>query len=272
MRRILSSSLSSPSPSSSVIAIAALLSIATQYCRYALGQPEDISSDENLFALEDQKDLFSNTLDPLASSSSSSTDIATSGEEEPNSFWAAASSSPSLLQPIDDAYLSADNNNDNNNAVFSSPPADIALLSADYLSSPSFSCLTEDPSFSSDGSLFGRSDDSAVAVQEGEGNNIAAASDFCFQIPDTEGVTPPLTFPNLFDLLQPDNDPNDLLAPPLLTFPKRPFCPGRDPMYLLCCEKGHRFTWDCEKCMYNAVFSFSFPPPNSLLFILSFWF
>ena len=213
---------------SSFAVVLAFLSIATHY-RYALGSAID-SPDGSLFSLEDpqQEDLFSNNNSIFDdSSSSSSTDIANSQQEE--IIWA------SSLQPIDaDLYISAA---DNSNAILpssSSPTSDNSFLSS------ANACLTEGPS-SLSGDLFVRSADGMTVVE--------TPSDFCFQKPDTK-TTPPLTLPNLFDLLQP-GDENDLLAP-FDTFPRRPLCPGRNPMHLLCCardrEKETGFAWNCIKC------------------------
>lgn len=210
--------LSSPS-----LIVIAFLSIATHHCRDALALGSTIDfPDENIFALEDQQqDLFSsNTI--FHDSSSSINDIATSQEEN---IWA------STLQPIDNAdeYVPADGAVSSSSAISD----DSFLSSADYQSS---ACLAEDPS------IFGRSDDNVIA---------ATTPDFCFQKPSPgEENLPPLSFPNPFDLLQPD-DQNDLLAP-FDTFPRRPVCPGLNPMYVLCCKRDREvedgFAWDCEKC------------------------
>ena len=114
------------------------------------------------------------------------------------------------------------------NALFSPPPPD--LLSADQASA----CLTGDSS-----NLFGRSDGLDM-------ENFVAQSDFCFQEPDKPSTElPPLTLPNLFDLLQPD--PEKLF--PSDTFPKRPVC-SRDYPYRLCCEGAREdgMVWDCIEC------------------------
>lgn len=223
-RRCLSSSFSS-----SFAVVLALLSGATHY-RYALGSAID-SPDGSLFALENpqQEDLFSsnNNIFDDSASFSSSIDIANSQQEE--IIWA------SSLQPIDaDLYTSAA---ENSNAILpssSSPTSDNSFLSSANI------CLTEGPS-SLSGDLLVRSADGMTVAE--------TPPDFCFQKPDTE-TTPPLTFPNLFDLLQPD-DETDLLAP-FDTFPRRPLCPGRNPMHLLCCERDREketgFAWNCKRC------------------------
>ena len=203
----------------------AFLSIATHYCKHAFTSTIGTREDD-LFAFEDQQqDLFSsqNIFDD-----SFSTDATISEEEN---LWA------SSLQPINnaDVYLSLtaeDNNNNNADFLPSSAGSD------DFFLSSADACLTEDP-FSFSGSLLGRSD------------IVATPSDFCFQNPPSEEKIPPLTLPNLLDLLQPD-DQNDLLSP-FDTFPRRPVCPGRNPMHVLCCEPEREDQTgdaaDCEKCM-----------------------
>lgn len=222
----------------------AFLSVAL-HCGCALG--EEWANSDDLFDLQEQ-DLFSNAFD------TSSVDIATS--EDPS--W--ASSSSSSLQPID-AYMSE-------KTVFSSPSSSSEFLSSADQSS---ACLAEADS----SSLFGRSDDWPA------GDNYIATSspDFCLQNPDKPSteIPPPITLPNLFDLLhQPDLD--DLAPPPPLDiFPRRPVCAGLNPYHVLCCHRDRErqtgSTWDCEKCMYYTVqymilsqifllFRFVPPPPQ----------
>lgn len=202
--------------------IVAFLSVAPKFCGCALG--EEWTDSDDLFDLE-QEDLFSNALDL------SSIDIATS--EDPVT-WA------SSLQPID-AYMSE-------KGVFSFSPTSDFLSSADQSSS---ACLTEEDDDSSSG-LFGRSDDSAVENYIAAGSS--SSSDFCFQNPDKPSTEiPPITNPNLFDLLQqPGLD--DLISP-FDTFPRRPVCEGPNPAHVLCCdrdrEKDTGFAVNCERCMYS---------------------
>lgn len=218
--------------SSSFVVELVFLAIATHYCKHILGSTID-GRDDNLFALDDleQQDLFSNNNIFDDSSPSSSIDLAISQPEE--------NIGASSLEPIGaDIYTSAA---DNSNAIMSSPSPtlnDAFLSSADV-------CLTGDQSLSE--GLFARSPDETTVVE--------APPNFCFQKPDTEKL-PPLTLPNLFDLLQPD-DQNDPLAP-FDTFPRRPVCPGRNFMHLLCCERDREketgFVWDCEKCMSKVEY------------------
>lgn len=236
MRRCLG--FASSSSSSSFVIVLAFLPIVTHYCEYVLGSTVDVP-DDDLFTFEDpQQDLFSNN-NIFDLSSSSSSDGTTASQLEEN-IWA------SSLQPTGaDTYISTTDNSD----AITSPPS--STLDNTLLSSAN-ACLTEEPSYLS-GDLFVRSADETNVVQ--------TPSDFCFQKPDTQ-KKPLLTIPNLFDLLQPD-DQNNLLFP-LDTFPRRPLCSGRNFMHLLCCEREgepeieSRFAWDCDKCMCNMVFFFFF--------------
>lgn len=118
------------------------------------------------------------------------------------------------------APLSLDEYTSGNKALLSSRPAD--LLSSDQPSP----CYTDETSVN----VFSRSDN----------------SDFCFQEPNGKS-TPPLAFPNLFNLLQPD--PNNLV-PSQLYRQSRPVCPGYAKFWRLCCAPGGDFqhVYQCEIC------------------------